>query len=394
VSVTGSSGFKRRELLDELIELDELLESARRVLEQRVDRRALLQRSAVPAHFDRDLWKVVADLGWLGLTVPQERGGLGQSFVVLAALYRELGGALAVIPFASAAIGLQVLTGYEVGTVAAGLIEAAMAGDAVVVPVSTGAGACAMHMRGRMPVLSGVIRTALDAGHGTHLWVPIPGAIPALALIPLPHPAVVISHRPTWDRTRQVFDVQFDNLPIDENWLVLRGEVASNALSQIAAHFDLALACDAVGGADAIFGETLAYMNARRQFNRTIASFQALKHRCADLKAAMEAARALLNASCRAFAQSEGEWQAMAAGCRLYAEAVYRRVTEEAVQFHGGIGFTWEHSCHLFLKRAGLSEVLGRSTEQRKDAIAPTFFRGAREYAGSLLTHALGGRAA
>jgi alkylation response protein AidB-like acyl-CoA dehydrogenase len=76
VSVTGSSGFKRRELLDELIELDELLESARRVLEQRVDRRALLQRSAVPAHFDRDLWKVVADLGWLGLTVPQERGGL------------------------------------------------------------------------------------------------------------------------------------------------------------------------------------------------------------------------------------------------------------------------------------------------------------------------------
>jgi alkylation response protein AidB-like acyl-CoA dehydrogenase len=393
VNVTGLSRFSGRELLDDLIELDELLASARRVLERQVDRRALLQRSAVAADFDRDLWKVVADLGWLGLTVPEERGGLGQSFVVLAALYRELGGALAIMPFTSAAIGLQVLTD-KVGAAAPALVEAAMAGDAIIVPVSIGAGACAVHTRGRLPVLSGVIRTVLDAGHGTHLLVPVPGDIPALALIPLPHPALLISHRSTWDPTRQVFDVQFDNLPIDEDWLVLRGEAASAALSRIAAHFDLALACDAVGGANAIFGETLAYMNARRQFNRSIASFQALKHRCADLKTAMEASRALLDASCRAFAQSEGEWQAMAAGCRLYSGAVYRSVTEEAVQFHGGIGFTWEHSCHLFLKRARLSEVLGGSTEQRKDAIAPTLFRGAREHTGSLLTHSLCGGAA
>jgi alkylation response protein AidB-like acyl-CoA dehydrogenase len=137
------------------------------------------------------------------------------------------------------------------------------------------------------------------------------------------------------------------------------------ALARAAAHFDLALACDAVGSAEQILAETLTYMETRKQFNRVIASFQALKHRCADLKTSMEASRALVDASCAAFAAGQGEWRAMAAASRLHAGAVYPQVTEEAVQLHGGIGFTWEQSRHLFLKHAPLNDVLWRALTPR-----------------------------
>jgi alkylation response protein AidB-like acyl-CoA dehydrogenase len=185
------------------------------------------------------------------------------------------------------------------------------------------------------------------------------------------HPGLVIEVRKAWDLTRgQVFDVSFEQLELPLSSLILQGDTASQALLRAAAHFDLALACDAIGGSDQILSETLAYMQTRTQFGRTIASFQALKHRCADLATDIEVARALVNSACQS---TDGAlaWRTQAAACRLHAGAVYRRVTEDAVQLHGGIGFTWEHSCHLFLKRARLNDALGGTPEQRKDQVAP-----------------------
>ena len=145
----------------------------------------------------------------------------------------------------------------------------------------------------------------------------------------------------------------------------------------MSAHHDLALACDALGGSDAVFDETLEYLQIRQQFNRPIASFQAIKHRCADLCTALGAAEALVTAACDAFSTRAGDWHTAAVCGRLYASAVYRRVTEDAIQLHGGIGFTWEHRCHRYLKRARLNDALGGTPEQRKDAVAPALFRAA-----------------
>lgn len=378
--------------MDVSIELDELRDAARRVLEGHVDRLEIIKNpSTVPA-LNRTLWRTIAGLGWLGLCVPEERGGLGQPFTALAALYQEVGRSLSGTAFASAAIGLDMLSQDGVRAASVEVLEAGVAGDAVVVVASTGTGTLEVSLRGENVVLDGTIDGVLGAEGATHLLVPFEIGEPAVALVALPNPQVTVTPRATWDITRgAVVELGFDALEIDPGSVVLRGKPAGMALARAAAHFDLALACDAVGGAEQIFGETLAYMETRKQFNRAIASFQALKHRCADLKTAMEGARALVDASCAGFAAAQGEWRTMAAASRLHAGAVYRQVTEEAVQLHGGIGFTWEQSCHLFLKRARLNDVLGGTAEQRKDGAAAVMLRAAHERAGSLLSHRLDG---
>jgi alkylation response protein AidB-like acyl-CoA dehydrogenase len=376
--------------LDVSIELDELRDAAKRVLEKHVDRLEIIKNPAAVPGLNRALWKTIAELGWPGLGVPEERGGLGQPFTALAALYRELGRSLSGSAFSSAAIGLDLLSQDDANAASLPVLEAAVAGDAIVVAAQTGTAGLATSPRGANVLLDGTIQGVLGAGDATHLLVPFEIGEPTVALVALPNPQVTITPRATWDITRgEVFELRFDALEIVPESAVLRGAAAGMALARAAAHFDLALACDAVGGAEQIFSETLAYMDTRKQFNRVIASFQALKHRCADLKTAMEASRALVDASCAAFSAGQGEWRAMAAASRLYAGAVYRQVSEEAVQLHGGIGFTWEHPCHLFLKRARLNDVLGGTIEARKDAAASVMLRAAHQHAGSLLGHQL-----
>jgi alkylation response protein AidB-like acyl-CoA dehydrogenase len=373
--------------VDATIELDELRDSARRVLDGHVNRQEILKDPATVAAQNRALWKTMSELGWLGLSVPEARGGLGQAFTALAVLYREFGRTLSGTGFASAVIGLDILGQDGATHAAAGLIDAGLNGEALVVSVAAGIGLVTAETHGAKLVLEGKVQGVLAVGEATHLLVPIEDGGPAIVLVDRSAPGVEVTQHSTWDVTRMVYELKFARVEVPSTAVILRGLPATQALARAATHFDLALACDAIGGTEQIFGETLAYMETRRQFNRAIATFQALKHRCADWKTAMEGSRALLEATCESFAARRGEWRSTAAGSRLYASAVYRTVSEDAVQLHGGIGFTWEHPCHLFLKRARLNDALGGTAERRKDAVAPTMLRAASERLGSLLTN-------
>jgi alkylation response protein AidB-like acyl-CoA dehydrogenase len=222
--------------------------------------------------------------------------------------------------------------------------------------------------------LWGTSRNVLGVGDASHLLLSFDDSGPVVGLVAVPHPGVSCTERASWDLTRRLFDVVLEDVVLQPENIIFQGAAAASVLKSMGAQIDLAVACDAVGGTEAIFGETLAYMQTRHQFGRPIASFQALKHRCADLAADMCGSRALLMAACEAVAARKGDWVSVAAGCRLYASEVYRRVTEEAVQLHGGVGFTWDHPCHRFLKRARLNDALGGTPEQRKDALAPALF--------------------
>jgi alkylation response protein AidB-like acyl-CoA dehydrogenase len=360
--------------LEVLIDNDELRDSARRVLERHVDRQTFLGKPCATPSFDRHLWELIAELGWLGLTIPEGQGGLEQPFAALSTLYFELGRALSPQPFIGASVGLEVIAHPGAASGAASLVQAALQGDAIIVAAATGVGGVAVRSHGGVHVVEGTMRNVLDAVHATHLLVPVEGDQAAIALVALPHRGVVITYRQTWDPTRQVADVAFKGLELHEDDIILRGDAAVDAQRRMQAHFDLALACDALGGADAALEDTLVYMHQRHQFNRPIASFQALKHRCAEHKVSIEASRALIHAVCRSAFEAKEELQAQAAGARIYAGSVYKSVTEDCVQLHGGIGFTWEYPCHLFLKRARLGEVLGGTAEQRKDRVAPALF--------------------
>ncbi len=139
---------------------------------------------------------------------------------------------------------------------------------------------------------------------------------------------------------------------------------------------DFGLAAESVGGAAALLEMTVEYLQTRQQFARPLAMFQALKHRCADLKALTEAAGALLQNSLTRAVGQDGHWkpapEAVRAGkaARQLACKAYARVAEESLQLHGGIGMTSEHDCHLFLKRAMLNEHLGRAPGSYEEGLA------------------------
>jgi alkylation response protein AidB-like acyl-CoA dehydrogenase len=333
--------------------------------------RKLLARVSEQRTNPRGWWATMVTHGWPGLALPESNGGMAQPFSALAILYQELGRVLAPHTFAAASLCLSALAELDDDAVVSELIARSLAGEAVPMTVAlAGLKAAAGRIRG-------TICNVPHLDEATHLLLPIEGERRIMALIGLPHPRVSFQFRPTWDRTRRLFDIQFDDVELSSACLCA-ADSAARVTALMAAHHDLALACDALGGAEAIFEETLAYMQLRRQFNRPIASFQALKHRCADLSTAISASRALVTAACQAFSDRQGDWGISAVCARLHAGAVYRRVTEEAVQLHGGIGFTWEHRCHEFLKRARLNDALGGTHEQRKDAVAPALFRAAR----------------
>jgi alkylation response protein AidB-like acyl-CoA dehydrogenase len=160
--------------------------------------------------------------------------------------------------------------------------------------------------------------------------------------------------------------------------VLARGAVARALVARLAVARDFALAADAVGGAAALLALTVDYLQTRQQFGRPLALFQALKHRCADLKALTEGAEALLFDSLGKYsAQFEADPPSLAGmAAKQLACAAYTAVAEEALQLHGGIGMTAEHACHLFLKRALLNEHLGREPHGAEQALAQSVFRG------------------
>ena len=146
--------------------------------------------------------------------------------------------------------------------------------------------------------------------------------------------------------------------------MLAQGEAAVALGNRLSALRSLALAADSLGGADAALRMTIDYLETRRQFDRPLALFQALKHRVADMKTALVAAEALFWGRAD---DSNADATRMGA-MKAHAANVYRLIAEEAIQLHGGIGLTMEHPCHLFLKRATLNAALGGDAEHWEEA--------------------------
>jgi alkylation response protein AidB-like acyl-CoA dehydrogenase len=276
------------------------------------------------------------EMGWLMAHVPEDLGGLGLGHEGLAAIAKELGRALVPGPLVAQVGVIAALANAAPFEGRDALLEAAMGGQVMttsIAPETTGA----------------MLRCVPDADCASHVLVLRPDRV---ALVARDAPGVTVIERSTWDRTRRLFDV---TVPHDAPARVLAKGTAAQALDATArAAMLLALAADALGGAEAALTMTVEYLKTRRQFDRPLAMFQALKHRVADLQCGITAADALL------WQRAEDADVALPAMGALKAHAcgVYRAVTEEMVQLHGGIGLTAEHACHLFLKRAMLDAAL------------------------------------
>jgi alkylation response protein AidB-like acyl-CoA dehydrogenase len=376
-----------------------------------VDRGGLdkvLARTESTETYDDGLWQAVAgDLGLAGLLIPERDGGAGASFREVCSAAEALGSSVAPVPF----IGSAVVATAALLSVASGIADDAAAGAprsaasvssgtpftparaaadllrrmadgsvtvSLAVPfasVPNGAFPASVRVAGLRPGdaqngiarLRGMVSGVADALPATVLLVPADGVPHALYLVDVAAPGVAKAPVVSLDMTRQLCDLSFDDAP---GTLIAAGTAASQALGAALSAGAAALAAEQVGLAQRCLDMTLAYVKERRQFARPVGSFQALKHRLADVWIAVSQARAASRYAAACLASGDPDAAVAVAVAKAYCSEAAVHAAQECVQLHGGIGFTWEHPAHLYLKRAKADSIGFGTPDAHRAALA------------------------
>lgn len=333
-----------------------LKEEARKFLQARctsATTRAVLDDDAKP--FDRALWREVAEMGWTGAAIPEEHGGSGLGHVELCAIAEELGRVVAPIPFASTVyVFAEAILSAGSGAQKAALLPGVAAGEVIgCLATSDGPGAIAADTTlatvadGR---ISGVKLPVTDGDVATHAIVLARGdAGPGLYLVDLALEGVTREPLKSVDPTRSVAQLTFADAACEP--LGVEGDGAA-MLSTVLDRAAVLFAFEQVGGADRCLEMAKGYAMERYAFGRVIASYQAIKHKLADIYVKTELARSSAYYGAWALATDAAELPEAAAAARIAGTAAYDFAAKENLQTHGGMGFTWEVDCHLHLRRA------------------------------------------
>jgi alkylation response protein AidB-like acyl-CoA dehydrogenase len=315
---------------------------------------------------DRATWKELAELGLVGLTVPEKHGGSGASFLELSLVFEELGRRLVPVPLLSALLGLTAIghagteeqRAEQLPRIAAGETMVALAHLDRSGRLDADPGMTARH-DGDGWVLDGEAGFVVD-GLAADLVVTAAQTDEGFALFLVAGEADGVSRDeiPVLDLTRPMATVRCDGVRVEEAARLAGGDPVV-ALHAALTDATVALACEQVGGAQQLLEMTTAYARERIQFGRAIGSFQAVKHKLAEALVALEAARSAAMHAARVVASGDAEERTIAVplAASLCAE-VYEAVAADAIQLHGGTGFTWEHDAHLYFKRAKATKLL------------------------------------
>lgn len=311
--------------------------------------RRILEDSDHP--FDRDLWDMIAALGWLGVAIPEAYGGLGLGRVALAAIAEEIGAALAPIPFGSTLylFADAVLLGgteQQRGILLPKIVAGEVIGCAA---LFEGAGDLqpgtieARVVDGR---LTGCKKPVIDGSIATHAVVLARDTTEVrLFLVSLDAPGVIRTTLDAIDGSSDVAEVTFDRAPASA---LGDARLADVLLDRAAALY----AFEQVGGSDRCLAATLDFVRVREAFGGPVGRFQAVKHKLADLYVANQLARSHAYHGIWASEANDSLLPQAAAAARVAASDAYWQASKEAIQLHGAIGFTWEHDAHLFYRRA------------------------------------------
>lgn len=316
---------------------------------------------------EQPTWNQVVELGWLMVSVPEALSGLGMGSAGACALHTELGRGLATAPYLPAMLALEALCQSALDGREAWL-ERVMGGELVTAPLADSK----IHLDAE--VVQGVATGVQSADTATHvlLWTQSRDLV---FLVELNQPGIECVERASWDATRRLFDVRLEKVALNSVVRLAEGADADTLIQRLLIQRDVAQAAEAAGGASALLERTVEHLQTRVQFKRPLAMFQALKHRCADMKASIAAAEALLADVQRQLTDRQDlSVQVMrAAGAKMMVTSMFAQVGEESLQLHGGIGMADEHPCHLFLKRALLSQQLGAANDTYSIEIAQDF---------------------
>jgi alkylation response protein AidB-like acyl-CoA dehydrogenase len=359
-------------------EHEELRQTVRRFLERESPEarvRALMETSA---GYDERVWKRMAEeLGLPGLIIPERYGGAGLGPVELAIVMEEMGRVLFCGPYLSTAV-LSVYTLLQAAADEArsNLLRKIASGEAIVataVPQESGRtgldeSACLAVREAGGWRLEGSANFVVD-GHVADVVLVVARAEKGLGLFRVEGdaPGLRRTALPALDLTRKLSRLDISGAP---GTMISAGNVSA-ALERVLPLTVGALCAEQVGGAQRCLETATEYAKARLQFGRPIGSYQAIKHKCADMLVEVEFARsAAYHAAFRAAEQDHAETIAAAHMAKAYCSEVYFRTAAENIQIHGGMGFTWEHSAHLYFKRAKASAVLFGDAIHHRQAVA------------------------
>ena len=359
-------------------EQEELRRSVRQFLGDKSRAREVRRLMETPAGYDPAVWdQMSGQLGLTGLIVPEEYGGSGFGYGELVVALEEMGHALLCAPyFSTVALGTNAI-------LAAGDEEArkdllpGIASGAVIATLAVAEGDGSWDLRdlrlearqaGDAYVLNGQKMYVID-GHIADLIIVVARIDGDVAFFAVPRDADGL-HRellPTLDMTRKQARLTFRDTPAR---LIGSPQRAEQALRDTLDLAVIALAAEMVGGAQRCLDMSVDYAKTRVQFGRPIGSFQAIKHKCADMLLEVESARSAAYYAAWAAAAGSDERAAVASLAKAFCSEAYYNAAAENIQIHGGIGFTWEHDAHLYFKRAKSSELLFGDADYHRELLA------------------------
>jgi len=359
-------------------EQEELRRSVRQFLAGKSPASEVRRLMETPTGYDPAVWEQMAgQLGLTGLIVPAEYGGSGFGYGELVVVLEEMGRALLCAPyFSTVALGTNailaagdeearkdLLPGIASGTVIATLAVAEEDG-------SWDSRALRLEARrsGDGYMLTGQKMYVID-GHIADLIIVVAQLDGGIAFFAVPGHADGLDREllPTLDMTRKQARLAFNDTPArligSPNW-------AEQALADTLDLAVIALAAEMVGGAQRCLDMSVDYAKTRVQFGRPIGSFQAIKHKCADMLLEVESARSAAYYAAWAAAAGSDERPAVASLAKAFCSEAYFHAAAENIQIHGGIGFTWEHDAHLYFKRAKSCELLFGDADHHRELLA------------------------
>lgn len=350
----------------------EIQDGAKRLITELAPLDRVVELSASERGWDPDDYKQLAELGWTGLHVPEEHGGIGLSYVELIVVLEQMGAALYPSPFfASVCLaGNALIEAGDLSDENAALLAGIASGEQTATLAYTEPGGryrpidvdLAAKADGDDWVLNGVKSYVID-GHTADAIVVVArvgeedGEL-ALIVVPGDASGLVRTEAHAVDSTRKVATLEFTDVRVPGSAVLGEAGAAWPLLNTTMQLGAVALAAESLGAAQHCFDTALTYTKDRYQFGKPIASFQAIKHICADLLMGVEASRSAAYYAGWVAAEQREELPAIAPLAKAQVAETFWESARANIQLHGGIGFTYEHEAHYYYRRATTSRVL------------------------------------
>ncbi len=335
--------------------------------------------------YSKKSWKKMAELGWLGLLFEEKYGGQELTFVDLCVVLEEMGKVLFPSPYISTTIlyGHSILYGgsqEQKEKILPDISKGKITGTLAVLEESGGLDAGDINMKatpdGNGYILNGVklfvpdlfpdgsmvvaVRTSQndDPAHGITLFIVDAGT-----------EGVDITQFKTMDMLRRLSEVRFHEVKVHKDNVLGDVDYGWQILALVKYAACAALSVEMVGGAQKCLDDSVDYAKKREQFGKPIGSFQAIKHKCADMLLLLETARSAAYYASWSIAEQSTEMKLATSVAKSWCSEAFKQITIDAIQVHGGVGFTWEFLLHMFFKRAQANEAMFGNADYHREEV-------------------------